>query len=112
MLITQSSGQVGLRVEPDQVLRLKADLESIYHEVDDFLKTKGATMVMLPLGADPVSADSADAFNENSQAAMDATNGFLKELEGVLHALDQTAKTYDLVDETHAQAWRQGRSAI
>jgi hypothetical protein len=106
MLFTQLGGQAALRVEPDQVRRLKAELESIHHEVEHFLKTRGPTMTILPLGADPVSNETAGAFNENSQTAIDATNGFLTQLQNVIHALDDSAKRYEEIDETHAGAYR------
>jgi len=97
-----------LRVEPDQVLQLKAELQPIHDEVEEFLNTKAPAMVMQPLGADPVSRETAHAFNENAQAAVDAAFGYLNALKGVLGALDQAAKTYNLVEDTNAQTFRQG----
>lgn len=95
-----------LRVEPDQVLQLKAELQPIYDEVKDFLNTKAPAMMMQPLGADPVSSDTAQAFNENTQAAIDAAFGYLDELKGVLDALDQAVKTYNLAEDANAQLFR------
>jgi hypothetical protein len=97
-----------LRVEPDQVLRLKAELQPIYDEVDLFLQNYGQSMVMRPLGADPVSFETAEAFNENAQTAINAARGYMDQLRGVLDALDQAVKTYNLVEETHTQTFRQG----
>ena len=97
-----------LRVEPDQVLRLKAELQPIYDEVKNFLNHKAPAMTMRPLGADPVSFETAQSFNENTQAAVDAARGYLNALEGVLDALDQAVKTYNLVEDTNAQTFRQG----
>jgi ribosome biogenesis protein Tsr3 len=97
-----------LRVEPDQVLRLKAELQPIYDEVNEFLKTKAPAMIMRPLGTDPVSSETAQAFNENAQTAIDAAWGYLDELENVLNALDQAVKTYNLVEDTNTQTFRQG----
>lgn len=96
-----------LRVEPDQVLQLKAELQPIYDEVRDFLADKAPAMIMRPLGADAVSNDAAEAFNENTQAAIDAARGYLDELKAVLNALDQAARTYDLVEDTNTQTFRQ-----
>lgn len=95
-----------LRVEPDQVLQLKAELQPIYDEVEKFLSIKGRAMKMQPLGADPVSRETADAFNENAQSALDAAWGYLHELNAVLGALDQAARTYNLVEDTNAQTFR------
>lgn len=97
-----------LRVEPDQVLSLKAEIQSIYDEVGEFLELKTPAMMMQPLGADPVSSDTADAFNENTQAAIDAARGYMKALKGVLDSLDEVARTYNLVEDTNTQTFRQG----
>ncbi len=97
-----------LRVDPDQVLQLKAELQPIHDEVYEFLNRKASGMMMRPPGADPVSSDTADAFNENAQAAIDAARGFMGELKRVLDTLDQTIKTYNLVEDTNTQAFRQG----
>jgi hypothetical protein len=96
-----------LRVEPDQVLQLKAELQPIYDEVERFLNDKAPAMIMRPLGADAVSSDAAEAFNENTKAAIDAAVGYLKELKAVLDALDQAATTYNLVEDTNTQTFRQ-----
>jgi hypothetical protein len=97
-----------LRVDPDQVLQLKAELQPIYDEVRDFLRAKAPAMMMAPLGADPVSSETAQAFNENTQTAIDAAFGYLNELKGVLDALDQAVKTYNLAEDANAQLFRQG----
>jgi ElaB/YqjD/DUF883 family membrane-anchored ribosome-binding protein len=97
-----------LRVDPAQVLQLKAELQPIYDEVEEFLSTKGRAMAMRPLGADPVSSETAEALNENTQSALDAARGYLRELRSVLDTLDQAAKTYNLVEDTNAQAFRMG----
>lgn len=97
-----------LRVDPAQVLQLKAELLPIHDDVEEFLNTKGRAMAMRPLGADPVSFETAEAFNENSQSALDAAWGYLRELKGVLGALDQAVKTYNLVEDTNVQTFRQG----
>lgn len=102
-----SSGPGTLRVAPDQVLQLKSDLQTIYDEVENFVSTKAQAMTMRPLGADMVSLETADAFNANTQSAIDATLGYMKELQRVLDALDQAAKTYNLVEDTNTEAFRQ-----
>ncbi|MFC4856697.1 PE domain-containing protein [Actinophytocola glycyrrhizae] len=96
-----------LRVEPDQVLQLKAELQPIYDEVNEFLRTKAQVMVMRPLGADAVSSDTATALNENSQAAVEAASGYLNQLKAVLDALDQAVKTYNLTEDARTLAFRQ-----
>lgn len=95
-----------LRVDPDQVLQLKADLQPIHDEVEAFLNTNGRTMVVQPLGADPVSSETAEAFNENTRSALDAAWGYLAELKNVLAALDQAAQAYDLVEDTNTENFR------
>lgn len=102
-----SAGPSTLRVEPDQVIRLKNELQPVYDEVNDFLRTKAQGMVMRPLGADAVSSDAATAFNENSQAAAEAARGYLDQLKAVLDALDQAVRTYNLTEDDRVQAFRQ-----
>jgi ElaB/YqjD/DUF883 family membrane-anchored ribosome-binding protein len=96
-----------LQVDPDQVLQLKAELQPIHDEVENFLRSKAPAMMMQPLGADAVSNETAQAFNENTQAAIDAARGYLDELTKVLGALDQAVRTYNLVEDTNTQAFRQ-----
>jgi PE family protein len=96
-----------LRIDPAQVLHLKAELQPIHDELETFLNLKGRGMSMQPLGADPVSFDTADLFNVNTQSALDAAWGYIDELKNVLHALDQAAKTYNLVEDANTQAFRQ-----
>lgn len=97
-----------LRVDPAQVLKLKAELLPIHDEVEEFLSRRAPAMMMRPLGADPVSSETAAAFNENTKAAIDAARGYLAELKNVLGALDQAVKTYNLVEDTNTQTFRQG----
>ena len=103
-----STGPSTVRVDPDKVLALKADLQLIHDEIYEFLNTNAGAMVMRPPGADPVSSDTANAFNQNVQAAVDASWGYLDEVKSVLDALDQAAKTYNLVEDTNTQTFRQG----
>lgn len=96
------------RVDPDKVLPLKAELQPIHDEVSDFLNFTAQSMTMKPLGADPVSVDTAQAFNENIQSAIEAAWGYLDQLDGVLGALDQAVKTYNFVEDTQVQAFQRG----
>lgn len=96
-----------LRVDPAQVLHLKAELQPIHDQVESFLNRYGPTMVMPPLGADLVSREAAEVFNENTQSALDAAWGYLDELRNVLGALDQAANTYNLVEDTNTQTFGQ-----
>lgn len=96
-----------LRVDPAQVLHLKAELLPIHDQVEMFLNTKGRSMSMQPLGADPVSLDTADTFNENTKSALNAAWGYLSELQRVIDALDQAARTYNLAEDTNTQVYRQ-----
>jgi len=96
-----------MRVDPTMILQLKAELQPIHDEVHDFLVYEAEGMVVRPLGADPVSRETADAFNENSQAAIQAAWGYVDELKNVLDTLDQAARDYNLVEDTNEQTFRQ-----
>jgi len=104
---TPDTGPSTLRVAPDQVLSLKAEFQAIHDDVEKVLNRRGRAMAMPPLGADPVSVEAADAFSENAQSAIKAAWGYLAELKNVLDALDQAAKTYDLVEDANTQSFRQ-----
>jgi len=97
-----------MRVDPTMILQLKAELQPIHDEVYAFLTDDAQGMAVRPLGADPVSRDTADAFNENSQAAIETAWSYLEELKNVLDTLDQAARDYNLVEETNEHTFRQG----
>ncbi|HYQ68462.1 PE domain-containing protein [Actinophytocola sp.] len=97
-----------LRVDPARVLQLKAELQPVHDEVEQFLLANELAWGVRPLGADPVSRETATAFNENASTAFDAAYGYLDELKAVLAALDQAAKTYNLVEDSNTQTFRQG----
>ncbi|MFL6121699.1 PE domain-containing protein [Actinophytocola sp.] len=95
-----------LRVDPDQVLHLKTELQSIHDEVNKFLNRRAPAMTMRPLGADLVSSETAEAFNENSLVAIEVARGYLNELENILVTLDRAVRTYDLVEDTNTRTFR------
>ena len=96
-----------MRVDTAMVLQLKAELQPIHDEVYAFLIDDAQAMVVRPLGADPVSRETADAFNENSQTAIDTAWVYLEELKNVIDTLDQAAREYNLVEDTNEQTYRQ-----
>lgn len=100
-------GTVTLRVEPGEVIRLRNRLAAVRDQALKFLAENRERLYVRPLGADPVSAQTAQAFNENAQAALDAAWGFHDELTRVVDSLDQAAKAYNLTEDTHEQVYRQ-----
>lgn len=96
-----------MRVDPAMVLQLKAELQPIHDDVEAFLRNEARAMYVRPLGADPVSRDTADAFNENSQTAIDTAWTYLEELKNVIDTLDQAARDYNLVEDTNEHTFRQ-----
>jgi hypothetical protein len=99
-------GTVTLRVDPDQVLRLRDRLDAIRDTVGTFLRDKAHALNVRPLGADPVSAATTRAFNENAESAIHAAKGFVDELKRVVDALDQAAKAYKLTEDIHERVYR------
>lgn len=105
----RSLGRVStMRVDPAMVTQLRNDLQPIYDDVENFLLNKAEAMTVRPLGADPVSRDTAAAFNENSKAAIQAAWGYHDELKRVIDALDQSATDYTAVEDTNEQTFRRG----
>jgi hypothetical protein len=104
----RSLGRVSnMRVDPAMILQLKAELQPIHEDVYTFLHNEAEAMVVRPLGADPVSRETADAFNENSRGAIEMAWAYLEELKNTLDTLEQAAKDYNLVEDTNEQTFRQ-----
>jgi hypothetical protein len=95
-----------MRVEPDQVLRLKHDLEDIRRDARYFVEYETAAMTPLPMGADPVSHDVAETVGRNADTAITCMKGYLDELTAVIDSLARTAHQYGLNDDTAAEAFR------
>lgn len=100
-------GTVILRVDPDQILRLRDRLAAVREHVHEFLVKKSELLDVRPLGADPVSVETANAFNENARSAVEAADGFIDELTHVVEALGEAATAYKLTEDTHEQVYRQ-----
>jgi hypothetical protein len=100
-------GGATLRVEPDQILRLKTRLDAIRDEVGSFLRDNRQVLNVRPLGKDPVSDETAQAFNENADAALAAAWGYHHELTRVVDALDEAAKEYKRREEANAQKYQE-----
>ncbi len=96
-----------MRVDPAMVLQLKAELQPVHDETENFLLNNTEAMAVRPLGADPVSRETADAFNENSRSAIEMAWAYLDELKNTLDTLDQAARDYNLVEDTNEQTFRQ-----
>lgn len=97
-----------LKVEPDQVLRLKTRLEAVRDNLSDFVTTKGKELRLWRAFADDdVSRASAEDFNENAALAIRAIRKFIDELNRTIDSLESAAKTYNLTDEVHATAMRE-----
>jgi hypothetical protein len=111
----QSTGAVGsglgmatMVVQPDNLLTLRNDLAAVRDEVQDFLRFEGPLMRVLPPGADPVSKDGAVAFTQNADSAIEAADGYVMELNAVIEALGETAKSYGLVEESTTDTFLRG----
>lgn len=101
-------GMANMVVQPENILTLRNELTEIRDEVVDFLVHEGQLMFVRPPGADPVSRDGAEAFTENAASAIEAANGYVRELTSVIDSLDQTARAYGLVEETNTDTFLRG----
>jgi hypothetical protein len=103
-------GPATLRVDSDQVVRLRKRLESVRVRVDTFLTNEAESLSIRQLGADPVSAETANAFNENAKVASQVAWEYVRQLQQVIEALDKSMAAYQLADDTHADIYRQATS--
>jgi hypothetical protein len=93
-------GLATLHVDLDQVVALKAELEAIRDEADEYVSAKREALMVRPLGADPISSDTAEVFTQNGHTAIRAARGYVEELTRVVEALERTAMAYGMVEET------------
>lgn len=101
-----------MRVEPGKVLGLKARLEAVRDNVQDFLKGEGDNLRARPLAQDEVSVDAARIFAENADTALAVTKEFVKQLDQSIAELAAIAKTYNLVEDINTTAMQQQNRGI
>jgi hypothetical protein len=107
-----ASGPVTMRVEPGKVLGLKARLEAVRDDVQDFLKEEGDNLRARPLAQDEVSVDAARIFAENADTALAMTKEFVKQLDQSISELAAITKTYNLVEDINTTAMQQQNRGI
>ena len=96
-----------LVVHPDQVLQLKRRLEDRRDKIVKFIEDERDNLTHVPPpGADPCSARVVQAFGKNGQEALEATQGFVNELNKVIDSLDEAARMYGLVEESNTDTFR------
>jgi len=100
----QSGPAVTMRVEPEEVVRLRIRLEAVRDSVNDYVRDNTDALRGKPLAEDDVSKDAAKDFEVNADAAITETRKFVNELERTIAGLKDAADTYNLVDDTHASA--------
>lgn len=107
-----AGGPVTMRVDPGKVLGLKARLEAVRDNVQDFLKVEGHNLRARPLARDEVSVEAARIFAENAETALAVTKQFVDQLNLSIEQLGQIAKTYNLVEDVNITAMRQQNRGI
>lgn len=107
-----AGGPVTMRVEPSKVLGLKARLEAVRDNVQDFLKVEGHNLRARPLARDEVSVEAARIFAENAEIALAVTKQFVDQLNLSIEQLGQIAKTYNLVEDVNITAMQQQNRGI
>lgn len=96
-----------MHITPDRLVALKVKYEQVYDSVRDFLTDQETNLRGGPLADDDVSQGAATVFEQNAEAAISATNLFLKELESNITQLDQAVRTYEGVENGNAAAMQQ-----
>lgn len=107
-----AGGPATMRVEPSKVLGLKARLEAVRDNVQDFLKVEGHNLRARPLARDEVSVEAARIFAENAETALAVTKQFVDQLNLSIEQLGQIAKTYNLVEDVNITAMQQQNRGI
>ncbi|HEV7950587.1 MAG TPA: PE domain-containing protein [Glaciihabitans sp.] len=105
-------GPVTMKVAPDQVLGLKAKLETVRDDVQGFVLDHRDSLHAIPMAQDEVSRDAAQDFSNNADMALDVTRQFLDELNRTIDGLDQAVKTYNLVEDVNTSAMQQQNRGV
>ena len=96
-----------LVVHPDQVLRLKHRLEARRQAVVDLMLAELDNLARVPPpGTDPCSTRAVDVLGQNGQSAIDASKGFVLELNNMIDSLGEAARMYGLVEDSNTDRFR------
>ncbi|QQQ78041.1 PE domain-containing protein [Saccharothrix sp. 6-C] len=106
------AGPVTMQVEPGQILALKARYEAVRDTIQDYLISHRRSLRVQPFAKDDVSTEAAPIFTNNTEIAIDVTEQFLDQLNISIDQLDQTAKTYNLTEDTNENRMRQQHREI
>lgn len=96
-----------MHINPDRVVALKQKYEQVRDSIRDFLTNEGFTLRYNFFAADTVSQKAAEAFNRNTEEALDVIRLFLKELENNIEQLSEAVRTYRLAEEGNTTAMQQ-----
>jgi hypothetical protein len=102
-----TSGGTTMRIEPGQILKLKAEYQEVFDDVRNFLDRERDNLRGRPLADDDVSQDAAKVFQENAETAIKVTDLFLQELRRNIDQLDAAARTYNLTEDTNRASMQQ-----
>src|SRR4051812_12526282 len=103
----QGGPAVTMRVQPEEVVRLKTRLEAVKESVETFIQDNRRSLVGAPLAEDEVSQDAAKDFADNAESAVNVTRQFIDQLNLTIANLEQAVTSYNLVDDTHATDMQQ-----
>jgi exonuclease VII small subunit len=103
----QAGAAVTMKVEPAEVVRLRAKLQAVRDSVNDFVRDNRIALRATPFADDDVSQDASKDFANNADKAIEVTRQFIDELEHTIDELDKAIKRYNLADDTHASAMQQ-----
>ncbi|MET8759698.1 PE family protein [Lentzea sp. NPDC004782] len=107
-----AGGPVTMRVDPGEVLGLKARLEAVRDNVQDFLWSEGDNLLPRPVARDEVSVDAARIFADNADTALAVSRQFIDQLNLTIEQLGQIAKTYNLVEDVNTTAMQQQNRGV
>jgi hypothetical protein len=95
-------GPAQLIVDRDGLFHLELRLREIRKEIEEFIYKRGDSLLtVLAPGADPCSEATVDELSHNGRTAVEVTKAFVAQLDQVITALGETARTYQLAEESN-----------
>ncbi|SDF59523.1 hypothetical protein SAMN05216553_102224 [Lentzea fradiae] len=99
-------GQRKLKVEPHAIPQARAAFQRALDEFDAKIKPAVHDLPTRPWAADPISGETAKAFNEQtSDKALTALKTYRAQLVGVIEQLTMIEEQYRLIEGDNAAMW-------
>lgn len=104
----ESGQQLGMIVDPDKLLQLKAGFEAERDRIATWLRDNRERLINIdPPGNDPCSSDAMAVFGRNGDSAIAKAEDYVQRLTTVAQKMHESAVAYGLIEDDTASKFRQ-----